>query len=79
MWWRNKYKRPLGFVYEGVATNRLEGVTATAYYKEMVEDMYGDLHENVVLWDAEEYAQENPLFTNEYGMYAWMCPTASRK
>lgn len=65
---------PSGFVYEGVASNRLQGVTATAYYKETVEDMYGDLHENVVLWDAEEYAQENPLFTDEYGMYQWDVP-----
>lgn len=65
---------PSGFVYEGVASNRIEGVTATAYYKEMVEDMYGDLHENIVKWDASEYAQENPLFTNEYGMYAWDVP-----
>ncbi|MBQ5912733.1 MAG: chitobiase/beta-hexosaminidase C-terminal domain-containing protein [Bacteroidaceae bacterium] len=65
---------PSGYVYEGVASNRIEGVTATAYYKEMVEDMYGDLHENVVKWDAEEYAQENPLFTDEYGMYAWDVP-----
>ena len=43
---------PSGYVYEAVSSNRLEGVTATCYYKEMVEDMYGDLHENVVLWDA---------------------------
>lgn len=65
---------PSGYVYEGVASNRVEGVAATAYYKEMVEDMYGDLHENIVKWDAEEYAQENPLFTDEYGMYAWDVP-----
>ena len=65
---------PSGYVYEGVASNRLQGVTATAYYKETVEDMYGGLHENVVLWDAEEYAQENPLFTDEYGMYQWDVP-----
>ena len=65
---------PSGYVYEGVASNRVEGVTATAYYKEMVEDMYGDLHENIVKWDASEYAQENPLFTDEYGMYAWDVP-----
>ena len=56
---------PSGYVYEAVETNRLQGVTATCYYKEMVEDMYGDLHENIVLWDAAEYAQENPLFTDE--------------
>lgn len=65
---------PSGYVYEGVHTNRLEGVTATAYYKEDVEDMYGDLHEHIVKWDAEEYAQENPLFTDENGMYRWDVP-----
>lgn len=65
---------PSGFVYEGVSSNRVEGVTATAYYKETVEDMYGDQHENIVVWDAAEYAQENPLFTDEYGMYAWDVP-----
>lgn len=67
-------KDPSGYVYEGVSSNRLEGVTATAYYKEVVEDMYGDKHENIVKWDAAEYAQENPLFTDEYGMYAWDVP-----
>lgn len=65
---------PSGYVYEGVSSNRLQGVTATCYYKEMVEDMYGDLHENVVLWNAEEYAQQNPLFTDENGMYQWDVP-----
>ena len=65
---------PSGFVYESVISNRIEGVRATAYYKETVEDMYGDLHENIVKWDAAEYAQENPLFTDEYGMYAWDVP-----
>lgn len=65
---------PSGFVYEGVFSNRLEGVTATAYYKETVEDMYGDIHENIVKWDAEEYAQQNPLFTDENGYYRWDVP-----
>lgn len=68
------YIDPSGFVYEGVFSNRLEGVTATAYYKEYVEDMYGDLHENVVKWDAETYAQENPLFTDKDGYYRWDVP-----
>ena len=40
----------------------------------MKADMYGDLHENIMKWDAAEYAQENPLFTDEYGMYAWDVP-----
>ncbi len=65
---------PSGFVYEGVFSNRVQGATATVFYKETVEDMYGDLHENIVKWDAEEYAQENPLFTDENGYYRWDVP-----
>lgn len=65
---------PSGYVYEGVSSNRLEGVMALCYYKETVEDIYGDQHENIVLWDAEEYAQENPLFTDANGMYRWDVP-----
>lgn len=65
---------PSGFVYEAVTSNRVQGVTASCYYKETVEDMYGDLHENIVLWNAEDYAQENPLFTDENGMYQWDVP-----
>lgn len=70
----NPIHDPSGYVYEAVASNRLQGVTTTCYYKETVEDMYGDLHENIVKWDAEEYAQENPLFTDENGMYQWDVP-----
>lgn len=65
---------PSGYVYESVLSNRLEGVKATVYYKELVEDMYGDLHENIVKWNAEEYAQKNPLFTDENGFYRWDVP-----
>lgn len=65
---------PAGFVYEGVPSNRLQGVTATCYYKEVVEDMYGDKTENVVLWDAENYGQQNPLKTDENGFYRWDVP-----
>ena len=65
---------PSGYVYEGVAANRLEGVTATCFHKEEVTDMYGVVTEVAVKWDAEEYAQENPLFTDEEGKYAWDVP-----
>ena len=67
-------KDPSGFVYEAVESNRLEGVKATCFYKEEVEDMYGDLHENTVLWNAEDFAQKNPLFTDTYGKYRWDVP-----
>ena len=65
---------PSGFVYEAVPENRVEGVQATIYYKETKEDMYGDPYEEVILWNAEEYAQQNPLFTDENGMYRWDVP-----
>lgn len=65
---------PSGFVYEAVPENRVEGVQATIYYKETKEDMYGDPYEEVILWNAEEYAQKNPLFTDENGMYRWDVP-----
>lgn len=65
---------PAGFVYEAVPVNRVEGVQASIYYKETKEDMYGDPYEEIILWDAEEYAQQNPLFTDENGMYRWDVP-----
>ncbi|MCR5850152.1 MAG: chitobiase/beta-hexosaminidase C-terminal domain-containing protein [Bacteroidaceae bacterium] len=65
---------PSGYVYEGVPSNRLEGVTATAYYKHTYEDEYGDLQQEIVLWDASQYSQENPLYTNEEGLYQWDVP-----
>ena len=68
------YHDPSGYVYEAVESNRLEGVKATCFYKETKEDMYGDLYENAVLWNAEEYAQENPLFTDAEGKYRWDVP-----
>ena len=58
---------PSGYVYEGVTTNYLEGVTATIYYKENEED-------EPVLWDAQEYEQNNPLLTDGEGFYAWDVP-----
>lgn len=65
---------PSGYVYEGVSSNRLEGVTATCYYKEEAEDMYGDLYERVVVWDAENYEQVNPQITDVEGKYGWDVP-----
>ena len=33
---------PSGFVYAGVESNRLEGVTTTVFYKETKQDVFGD-------------------------------------
>jgi len=58
---------PSGFVYEATPENRVEGVTATLYYKE---------HEGAAeeQWDAEEYGQQNPLETDVAGLYMWNVP-----
>lgn len=58
---------PSGYVYEAVESNRLEGVKATIYYK---DPETGD----VVLWNVAEYDQENPLYTDNNGCYAWDVP-----
>ena len=65
---------PSGFVYEAVSSNRLQGVTASIYYKEEKKDMYGESYWVESLWNAEEYAQVNPQFTDENGMYQWDVP-----
>lgn len=65
---------PSGYVYEAVPSNRIEGVTATAYYKQQDEDMYGEITETAVVWDAVPFGQENPLVTDALGMYAWDVP-----
>ena len=65
---------PSGYVYEGVASNRLEGVMTTIFYRQEVEDVYGDKHQESVLWDAENYDQQNPLYTDKDGRYEWYVP-----
>ena len=65
---------PSGFVYEGVESNRVQGATATVFYKTQEKDMYDDLVDVVSIWDAENYGQVNPQFTDENGEYGWMVP-----
>ena len=67
---------PSGYVYEAVTNNRLEGVTATAYWIApdfIDEDGNGDTSKSE-LWDASEYEQSNPLITDINGAYAWDVP-----
>jgi len=62
---------PAGYVYEAVASNRIEGAVVTCYYK----GAGGEL----LLWNASEAEQENPLFTDEYGEYQWFVPIGDWK
>ena len=61
---------PSGFVYEGVESNRLEDVLAQLYYREDEQTAEDD----AILWDAAEYGQENPLYTDADGLYRWDVP-----
>ncbi len=65
---KNPIRDPSGFVCEAVESNRLEGVTATLYYR--ADSAGGD----GTVWDAEAYGQENPLTTNAVGYYRWDVP-----
>lgn len=65
---------PSGYVYEAVPSNRIAGVTATAYFNQQSEDMYGEITETALVWDATPFNQENPLTTDAQGMYAWDVP-----
>lgn len=56
---------PSGYLYEGVEDNRLQGVRTTAF--ELVDGEW-------TYWDAEWFAQENPLITDEEGRYQWDVP-----
>lgn len=66
---------PSGYVYEAVPSNRIEGAIASCYYKDSIQNEYGDWEVKEVLWDAENYeAQVNPQITNSEGRYGWDVP-----
>lgn len=58
---------PSGYVYEVEPDNRIEGVTATAFYWEEAEQYWQ-------MWDADWFGQLNPQSTNLQGRYAWDVP-----
>lgn len=61
---------PSGYVYEGVASNRVNDVTATIYFRESESVDEDDAQP----WDAENYGQQNPLVTGPDGFYRWDVP-----
>ncbi|MBO4938475.1 MAG: leucine-rich repeat protein [Oscillospiraceae bacterium] len=56
---------PSGYVYEAVPSNRLEGVKAEIYYADNGQQ---------ILWNAADYEQINPLYTDSDGKYQWDVP-----
>ena len=60
---------PSGYAYEAVQSNRLEGVTATVWYR-----MPNGLE---TPWDAATAGQINPVVTAADGAFAWDVPEGS--
>ena len=67
---------PSGYVYEAVPSNRVEGVKASCYYLGYALDEYGIPREEPedILWNAEDYDQINPVYTDENGQFKWDVP-----
>ena len=69
---------PSGYVYDNVTNERLEGVKVTAYHIPFDEEdeTFWDAPktENSQIWDATEWDQVNPLYTDANGRYAWDVP-----
>lgn len=63
---------PSGYVYEGVESNRLEGVKSTVLYLDTALNRW-------TVWDAEPYWQTNPLETDGEGRYGWDVPPGKWK
>lgn len=59
---------PAGFVCEAVESNKLEGVKATLYFSEYEDG------KDAEIWDAEDFGQQNPLYTDAHGAYQWYVP-----
>jgi len=59
---------PAGYVYEAVASNRVEGATARVYYLDSETDAE-------TYWaEAEYYGEVNPQITDETGEFSWYTP-----
>jgi len=58
---------PSGYVYEGLPTNRLPGVTATIFYQNATTGAW-------VQWNAAAYDQQNQQLTDGQGRYGWNVP-----
>ena len=70
---------PSGYVYDIDSLKRISDVKTTAYY--IPFDGSSDFWANVpeasitgTVWNAQEYNQENPIYTNTDGKYAWDVP-----
>ena len=70
---------PSGYVYDSETDERLSGVKTTAYWIEpdgtdTFFDTVPSSKEYGTVWNATEWDQVNPLYTDAQGKYAWDVP-----
>ena len=70
---------PSGYVYDLTTGEPIENVTASAFWipNSDEEDFWEKVPDDSVygtLWEAADYNQMNPLYTNPDGKYAWDVP-----
>ena len=70
---------PSGYVFDKKTGERIPDVKTTLYcipYDEDNENFWNEVPDDskAVLWDASEYSQLNPVFTDADGNYAWDVP-----
>ena len=67
---------PSGYVFEAVPSNRVSGVKAEIYSYDYAIDEFGVQEDNKseILWDAENYDQVNPQYTDVDGTFGWDVP-----
>ncbi len=71
---------PSGVVYDSQTGEPIQGVRTTAYWIEYRDDdstLWDSPpadNEYGVVWDASEYSQQNPIFTDSVGYYSWVVP-----
>ena len=67
---------PSGIVYDTVKGNRIQGAKMTVYKLNTETESEEPVWD---VWNAEDYDQQNPLYTDEDGAYAWVVPEGRYK
>lgn len=67
---------PSGIVYDTVKGNRIQGAKVTVYKLNTETESEEPVWD---VWNAEDYDQQNPLYTDEDGAYAWVVPEGRYK
>ena len=72
---------PSGIVFDSLSNTPIQGAKTSAYWIPLTDDnsteywtQQPNSEEYGVLWDATDYSQSNPIFTDSNGYYSWDVP-----